>query len=46
MDDLSDFVGVAVGLGFVIVGVGGGLLGCAFLLNLRDFKSEALVFGN
>ena len=29
----------------VVVGVAGGLLDCGFLLNLRDFKSEALVLG-
>jgi len=27
-------------------GMGGGSLGCGFFLNLRDFKSEALVLGN
>ena len=49
MDDLSDFFGVVIGpsvLGDVaVVGVEGGLLGCGFLINLRDFKSEALVLG-
>lgn len=43
---LSDFVGVAIGLGFTTVGLEGGLPGCDFLLNLRHFKSEALVLGN
>lgn len=49
MNSLSDFVGVAISFAVsedvAIVGVGGGLLGCD-LLNLRDFKSEALVLGN
>jgi len=43
---LSDFVGVAICLGFTTAGAEGGLPGCDFLLNLRDFKSEALVLGN
>ena len=43
---LSDLVGVATGLGVALVGVEGGLPGCDFLLNLRHFKSEALVLGN
>lgn len=30
----------------VIAGVRGNLLGSGFLLNLRDFRSEALVLGN
>lgn len=50
MDSLSDFVGVAIdfcALGDVfIVGVGGCLPDCDFRLNLRDFRSEALVLGN
>ena len=43
---LTDFVGVTIILGVVNVGVEGVLPGCDFLLNLRDFKSEALVVGN
>jgi len=50
MDILSDFTGVVMGLGmFVDVAVartGGGPLGRDFLLNLRHFRSEALVLGN
>ena len=49
-DGPLDFVGVVIGAGVledvVTAEVGGGLLGCGFLLNLRDFKSEALVLGN
>lgn len=41
---------VEIGLGFLVgvvaARIGDGLLGCDFLLNLRDFKSEALVLGN
>ena len=43
---LSDFVGVEIGLGFTAAGLEGSLQGCDFLLNLRDFKSEALVLGS
>ena len=50
MDGLLDFVGVAIDFckleGVVIMGVGGCLPGCDFRLNLRDFRSEALVLGN
>ena len=47
MDSPSDFVGVAASFGALeeyvaIAGVRGG----GFLLNLRHFKSEALVLGN
>ena len=49
MDGLSDFVGVVIGFSVLgddaIVSAEGGLLGCD-LLNLRDFRSEALVLGN
>ena len=45
-----DFAGVTIGPSVLVdvatAGVGCGLLGCDFLLNLRDFKSEALVLGN
>lgn len=51
MDNPPDFTGVATSFGaleedVVIAGVSGGPLGSGFLLNLRDFKSEALVLGN
>ena len=50
MDCLPDFFGVATGpclfADVAVVGEGGGLLGCDFLLNLRDFKSEAWVLGS
>lgn len=41
MDSLSDFVGVVIG--FCVLG--DGAIGCD-LLNLRDFRSEALILGN
>ena len=50
MDGLLDFVGVAIGLGMLegvaSAEVGSRSLGCGFFLNLRDFKSEAMVLGN
>jgi len=46
MDGLSDFVDALVLEDVAEAGVEGGLLGCDTLLNLRDFRSEALVLGN
>lgn len=46
MNGLSDFVRVLMFEGIADAGVEGDLLGCDTLLNLRDFKSKALVLGS
>lgn len=46
MDDLSDLVGTLVLKDIIEAGVEGDFPNCDTLLNLRDFKSEALVLGN
>lgn len=46
VDGLSDLFGVLAQEDVANAEAGGGLLGFEVLLNLRDFKSEALVFGN